>query len=138
MVAVDSTPIASSLNVEDQPAEQGDADRGGQLPPRKRRELAGVCGGLGLRSGLPDEPRGEGGQRQADRVEPERRPPVRLPERAAEGEEDGCGDRGVDDLQAEVALALVAVEVVGQQGGAAGHDRRLGEADEDPGHQDQL
>jgi hypothetical protein len=46
--------------------------------------------------------------------------------------------RREDDLQTEVALALRAVEVVGQQRRAAGHDGRFGEPDEHTAHHDQL
>ena len=64
--------------------------------------------------------------------------PVLRAQRATDAEEDRGGDRRVDDLQAEVPLALRAVEVVGQQRGAAGHDRGLGEADQHPADDDQL
>ena len=125
-------------DVEDQPAEQRDADRRGQRSPRQRRQLLRSRGRLRPRRRLPDEARGGDRQRQADGVEPERRPPVLRAQRAADAEEDRRGDRREDHLQAEVPLPLRAVEVVGEQRRAAGHDRGLGEPDQHPADDDQL
>ena len=126
-------------HVEDQAAEQRDAaparrscrhGSGAQLPVR----AAGRARGAGCQMNRAAAT----ASGRLTSVEPERRPPVLRTQRAADAEEDRRGDRREDDLQAEVPLALGAVEVVGEQRRAAGHDRGLGEPDQHPADHDQL
>lgn len=91
-----------------------------------------MVGRLDLVRRLPQEGRDEHGEHERHGVQRERHPPVLGAERPAETEQHGGRDRRRHHLVAEVALALSAVEVVGEHRRAARHDRGLGEADDDP------